>query len=211
VNPNPLPNAVFSAALQLLVLGVLPCIAYGVYRRRRYRRSWSEVRLDLGFALGPPRYLAFALAGCALVAAVSYGVATHMPRELLAGDRSPHRTWFAAGVTSQTAALAALYAVVKTGLTEELLFRGLVAGALSRRLSLGVANVAQTAIFLAPHVPVAFVAPSAAALTLGSVTVMSLLSGWLRIRSGSMVGAWWMHATANLVTAYVAATSSPSA
>ena len=47
--------------------------------------------------------------------------------------------------------MALLYGVVKTGFPEELLFRGLIAGSLSRRFSLLWANVVQALIFLIPH------------------------------------------------------------
>ena len=47
--------------------------------------------------------------------------------------------------------MALLYGVVKTGFAEELLFRGLIAGSLGRRLPLVWANLLQALIFLLPH------------------------------------------------------------
>jgi membrane protease YdiL (CAAX protease family) len=47
--------------------------------------------------------------------------------------------------------MAPLYGVVKSGFIEELLFRGLIGGRLSRRFSLLWANVVRALIFLIPH------------------------------------------------------------
>lgn len=55
--------------------------------------------------------------------------------------------------------MALVYGVVKTGFTEELLFRGLIAGCLSRRFSLLWANVMQALIFLIPHLLVLRIMP----------------------------------------------------
>jgi len=69
--------------------------------------------------------------------------------------------------------LALLYGVVQTGFSEELLFRGLIAGSLARQLPemWGI-------------LPIVFVG--------------ALFAGWLRMRSGSILGPWLIHATANV-------------
>ena len=55
--------------------------------------------------------------------------------------------------------MAFLYGVVKTGFPEELLFRGLIAGSLSRRLPLLWANLGQALIFVVPHLFVLRIMP----------------------------------------------------
>ncbi len=99
--------------------------------------------------------------------------------------------------------------MVKTGFCEELLFRGLIAGSLARRMPLWWANMLQAAIFLAPHLLVLIARPQLWML-LPAVFAGGLLSGWLRIKSGSIVGPWLIHGTLNTATClYVAAGTSP--
>jgi membrane protease YdiL (CAAX protease family) len=87
--------------------------------------------------------------------------------------------------------------VVTTGFAEEFLFRGLIAGSLSRRLSLLWANVCQALIFLAPHLLVLRVMPELWPV-IPIVFLGSLFFGWVRIKSGSILGSWLIHAAANV-------------
>jgi membrane protease YdiL (CAAX protease family) len=93
--------------------------------------------------------------------------------------------------------MALLYGVVKTGFPEELLFRGLIAGSLSRRLPLRWANLGQALIFSIPHLLVLRVMPEMWGI-LPVVFAGSLLLGWIRIKSGSIIGSWLMHASGNV-------------
>ena len=83
--------------------------------------------------------------------------------------------------------------MVRTRFPEELLFRGLIAGSLSRRLPLLRANLGQAVIFLVPHLFVLTVMPELWGI-LPVIFAGSLLWGWVRIKSGSIIGSWLMHA-----------------
>lgn len=93
---------------------------------------------------------------------------------------------------------------MQTGFTEELLFRGLLAGSLSRRLSLTWATLVQALIFLLPHLAILLVAPELWGM-LPVVFLVMLLLGWVRIKSGSILGSWLMHASGNVTMALVVA------
>ena len=95
---------------------------------------------------------------------------------------------------------AILYGVVQTAFAEELLFRGLISGGLSRRLSVLWANVIQALFFLLPHFLILLVAPEVWGL-LPLVFAGALLFGWVRIESGSIIGPWVMHASGNVTMA----------
>ena len=107
------------------------------------------------------------------------------------------RSFAGLGFSTQTVAMAFLYGVVKTGFSEEFLFRGLIAGSLSRRLSLVWANVVQALIFLAPHLLILFIMPEIWVI-LPLVFVVALFKGWLRIKSGSIIGPWVIHGCVNM-------------
>ena len=104
--------------------------------------------------------------------------------------------------------MATLYGGIKTGLSEELLFRGLIAGALGRKLSFWPANIIQALIFLLPHLVIIVFEPSLWWLAVGAGLGGGLLGGWLRLKSGSVLAPWMVHAAANITTCLtVAATS----
>jgi membrane protease YdiL (CAAX protease family) len=93
--------------------------------------------------------------------------------------------------------MALLYGVLQTGFPEELLFRGLIAGSLARRLTGAWANLLQALIFLAPHLLVLRIMPEMWWI-LPIVFAGAVFVGWLRIRSGSIIGPWLIHASANV-------------
>ena len=93
--------------------------------------------------------------------------------------------------------MSLLYGVVQTGFPEELLFRGLIAGSLSRRLPFLWANLGQALIFFVPHLLALKVMPELWRL-LPVIFAASLLWGWVRIKSGSIIGSWLMHASGNV-------------
>ena len=68
---------------------------------------------------------------------------------------------------------------------QELLFRGLIGGSLSRRLPELWANIAQALIFLLPHLLILKFMPEMSWI-LVLVFGGALPSGWMRIKSGSI-------------------------
>jgi membrane protease YdiL (CAAX protease family) len=96
--------------------------------------------------------------------------------------------------------LALFYGVVQTGFSEELLFRGLISGRLARQLPKVWANLVQALIFLLPHLLILTVMPEMWGI-LPILFVGALFAGWLRMRSGSILGPWLIHATANVTVA----------
>jgi membrane protease YdiL (CAAX protease family) len=62
------------------------------------------------------------------------------------------------------------------------------------------ANVAQASIFLVPHLLILLVMPE-----MGSILILvlagALFVGWIRMRSGSILGPWLVHATLNVTMA----------
>jgi membrane protease YdiL (CAAX protease family) len=190
-------DAALSALVQLLAVGGAPLLVYTAYQTWRHQRSWPEIAERVGLKACPWRYLLYSVA-FALVAIVAI-VVWSPPLELFTREGSAQRQFVGLGFGG-TAISVFLYGVVQTGLTEELLFRGLIAGSLSRRLPLVWANLAQASIFFLPHLLILYVMPEAWGL-LPLVFVGALVFGWVRIKSGSIVGPWLMHATGNMTIA----------
>lgn len=192
-----LVNAALSAVLNVVVLAVLPWLGYYLYLRRRHRLGLRETLRRSGLQLGPSRFLAYS-AAFGLVAIAVFAVAAP-PVEPFLRVGSPQRAFEGLGLSGPAIPMALLYGVVQTGFAEELLFRGLIAGSLARRTSTRRANGIQALIFLLPHVLVLTIMPEMWPL-LPLVFAGALFVGWVRIRSGSILGPWLVHAALNVTT-----------
>jgi len=190
-----LVDAALSALLNVVLLAGIPFLIYYAYHKRRHGRGLAKVAGRAGLRIGEIRYLLYSLAFSLAVIAVL--LIWPPPLDPFLREGSPQRAFQGLGLGQNAIAMALLYGVVKTGFAEELLFRGLIAGSLSRRLSLFWANIWQALIFLAPHLLILRIMPELWP-AIPIVFLGSLFFGWVRIKSGSILGSWLIHATANL-------------
>ncbi|MGE3188254.1 MAG: lysostaphin resistance A-like protein [Vicinamibacterales bacterium] len=190
-----LANAAVSAVLQAIVLGGLPFLGYYLFQKRRHGRTFGEACRRAGLQAGDTRYLLYA-AGCAALTVLGLLLAISSV-DAFTREGSAQRQFVGLGLGPDAVGLAFFYGVIQTGFTEELLFRGLIAGSLSRRMPFLRANVAQALIFLLPHLLIHFAMPEAWPLLI-LVFAGALVMGWIRIRSGSILGSWLIHASANV-------------
>jgi membrane protease YdiL (CAAX protease family) len=193
----PLANAAISALLNLVILGGLPFLAYYAYQKWRHKRGFKEVAQRAGLQLGGGRYVGYGLA-VALATAAALAL-WPPPLEPFLREGSPQQPFVGLGLSGQAVGMALLYGVLQTGFTEELLFRGLIAGSLARRLPGAWANLLQALIFLAPHLLVLLIMPEMW-WVIPIVFAFALFAGWLRIRSDSIIGPWLIHASVNVST-----------
>ena len=192
----------------LIVLVAVPLLLYYAYHRLRHRRGLREVLRRAGLQWGELRYLWYALAAALVICGWVWLLPPNL--EMITRKGAAQHAFAGAGVSVDTISAMLLYAFVQTAFAEEFLFRGLLAGSLGRRMSLLWANLIQSAIFLTPHLLLLFIAPEQWRLLI-LVFIGALYSGWLRIRSGSMLGPWLIHGSANLaVTLSVLARTMPS-
>ena len=193
-----LANSAVSALLNVLLLAGLPFLFYYVYHKRRKEVGFKEITQRAGLQLGEHRYLGYSLL-FAFVAVVAL-IVWPPPLEASIREGSAFQVFDGLDLGTPAIMMALFYGVVKTGFAEEFLFRGLIAGSLSRRLPILWANLVQALIFLLPHVLVVLIMPEMWIL-LPLIFIGSLFVGWVRIRSGSMVGPWLIHASVNVATA----------
>lgn len=190
-----LSNAITSALVNLTLLVFIPFALYVLWHKRRHQRPFKEIAQRAGLQLGDARYLVYCIAFAAAVVAVLLILPPDL--EMSVREGSAWKNFDGLGLTGEAIAMALIYGVVKTGFAEEFLFRGLIAGSLSRRLSLFWANLWQALIFLAPHVIVILIMPEIWYVLI-VVFAGSLFAGWVRIKSESIVGPWLIHAAANV-------------
>ncbi|MDX1430151.1 MAG: CPBP family intramembrane glutamic endopeptidase [Rhodothermales bacterium] len=191
-------DALTSALVNLVLLVGIPFGIYLLVRRRKEDVGVRDVLSDVGLKVGDPRYIAYGL----IFALITVAAIVIRPpaAELSVREGSAFKIFDGLGFEGTTLTMALIYGVVKTGFAEEFLFRGLIAGALGRRLSMVWANVTQAAIFLLPHLLILAVAPEMWPI-LPIVFAGALVLGWLRFKSGSILGPWLVHAAANVAMA----------
>jgi membrane protease YdiL (CAAX protease family) len=188
-------NAIVSALVNVLALAGIPFLGYFIIQRIRHKRTFAEALRRTGVQTGDPRYIGY----CAIFAAgiVAILLIWPPPLEPLLRAGSPQKPFAGLGISGTAAILALLYGVIQTGFSEELLFRGLIAGSLSRVLPGYSANLIQALIFLLPHLLVLRVMPELW-LLIPLIFAAALFLGWVRIRSDSILGPWLVHASANV-------------
>jgi len=194
----PLLDNLSSALLQLALIGGIPFLLYFAWQKLFRKRNFQEAARRAGLQLCEGRYIAYGL-GFALLGVAAI-VIYSPPLEPLTRQGSAQRQFISLGFTPLAIAKAFLYGAVQTGLTEELLFRGMIAGSLSRCLSFVWANLTQAFIFFLPHLLILAFAPELWPI-LPLVFIGALLFGWLRIKSGSIIPSWLMHASGNVAIA----------
>jgi membrane protease YdiL (CAAX protease family) len=183
-------------ALQNWLFMGTPSAVYALITWWRFRLSRAEIASRLGLTIGRGRgYLAGVLG--ALPAAMLGVMASKW-------SGSFHGSMIAPFVGAKPAlpviGSICVYSVLATAAPEELLFRGLIAGALFRRLSFWKANVLQAIVFLAPHLLILLVAPRLWFL-IAFIVPLGLFLGWLRKFSGSIGPGIIVHAASNLAGA----------
>ena len=199
--------AALSALVNLIVLAGFPFLFYFIFHKWRRKRGFREIARRAGLLLGDVRYIYYSL--WVVLVTVVILVLWPPPLEPLIRKGSGLASFAGLGFGGSTVLLASLYGIVKTGFSEEFLFRGLIAGSLSRRLSVFWANGVQALIFLLPHLAILFIMPEVWPI-LPIVFVGALFKGWVRIKSGSIIGPWLIHASANVTMALSVAIRSAS-
>ncbi|HLZ56483.1 MAG TPA: CPBP family intramembrane glutamic endopeptidase [Ktedonosporobacter sp.] len=105
-------------------------------------------------------------------------------------------------------AFIAFYTVILTPLFEEIMFRGYIQSTLAAlKTPFLLADVVTTALFLVPHcIGWSFQGVLAANLTfggIGTIAIISLLLGFVRYASNSLVGSTLLHMVNNLISILV--------
>lgn len=183
----------FGQDIQNMAVLSIPSAIYSIVVHVRSRLSLREVASRLGLTIGTFKayFLAVAVSVPGAILAIFASTWTsHFQGSMLA-------PFVGAPPTLTIIGSALSYGVIATGFPEELLFRGLIAGTLFRRMSFIKANFLQAAIFMLPHLLILLVAPQLWLLAIVLPLTLGLIGGWLRHTSGSIFPSVLIHATTN--------------
>ena len=185
------------AAIQNAAIMAFPAAIYAVIVKWRGRLPLPEIAARLGLSRGKLRPLLIALVACVPAAIVSV-VASSWTKGFQGSMLAP---FIDARPTLAVLVSVTSYGLIATGFPEELLFRGLIAGAFFRRLSFWKANFIQASIFLLPHLLILIVAPGLWPLAIILPFALGIFAGWLRHSSGSIAPGVFVHAASNMAGA----------
>lgn len=193
-----LSDAALSTTIQVCIAAFVCVGAWAIFGRKRVGLlTW------LGLTSAPAGLVALAFATGVLTAVALLKI-PGLSDVASAPGTVVHQV--AAGRTDVAALMAlAMVALIKTAFAEELVFRGLIAKRLYKRLGLWGGNIVQATLFAAVHLPV-LVLPEARNLIgagmIGFAFLVALVAGWLNERTANR--AIWpgvgLHAGANLTT-----------
>lgn len=113
--------------------------------------------------------------------------------------------FYGVGISGIGAAL--LYSFVQTGLSEEILFRGLIGKRCISKFGFGVGNLVQSVLFGSLHGLMFLAATGAAKAVI--ITIFTALIGWVmgymneKLSGGSILPSWLLHSFANLFSTMV--------
>lgn len=182
----------------LLQVAIALLIAAGVWKAFRRQSGFFQ---SVGLTRVPIKVLGMGVA----IGAIATALLLQFPSALELA-RTPGSV--AAGLrfdgSGATVAAILLVALFKTSFSEELIFRGLIAKALIRRLGFGVGNALQAIAFGAVHILLVLIPgaqAAAVAMAVGFTAILGWINGWMneRLAGGSILPGWAAHGTANLL------------
>jgi uncharacterized protein len=198
-------NALVSALLQV---GVVLLVAAGVWLAAGRREPFHRF---VGLTAAPWTVVTL---GFIAAAAVAFAV-TRLPaiQALATAQGSVVGNASRSATGGELAAILAIRALVQTGLTEELVFRGLIGRNLIRRWGFAAGNSVQAACFGLLHL-LLLLLPAATVGAVAAWVLVTAATGWLlgwvnhRYASGSILPGWAMHGGGNLAAYLILVSSS---
>jgi len=199
-------DALLSAVLQVAVFTLIPLIVYLVTRRKA--TGFLEY---VGLFKPEARTMALATAWVALTIAALAALLAFAPalRDTLGGPGTAAGALREIGPTPAGIVALLVGALIKTALSEEILFRGFIAKRLIAWRGFAPGNVLHAVLFALPHL-LLLVVPDGPRVTAAGATALftwpfltALVLAWLNERrgNGSIAPSWWAHAAGN-ATAY---------
>lgn len=190
-----------NAAFQLAVVLIISLAVWALFGRKK-----ASFARYVGLIAPTPRAMLWAFGATLVLTPASIALFQFTSlREMAAGANTVAGAVRAQGLNAETIGVILIVAFVKTALSEELFFRGLIAKRLINGLGFGVGNSIHAALFGAVHLLI-FAVPGGPQwdwATAGSFFGVSAFGGWVsawlneRAGNGSIAPSWLMHALTN--------------
>lgn len=194
-------NESASGILQLVVFSFIPFIWWLFTARKKENLfRWLGIKKPSGTS-------ALKLLLLITASAAAYLLVSALSLYLVRDVETAVSVFEGQGVKALPAVL--VYSVIRTGLSEEILFRGFILKRIASRFGYAAGNIIQSALFGLLHGAMFFrAAGAAAAAVITLITgLMAFCMGWINEKKagGSIIPSWCIHAAVNFVTGTLAA------
>ncbi|MEQ6856783.1 CPBP family intramembrane glutamic endopeptidase [Lysinibacillus capsici] len=191
-------NSLISAILQVMLFSMIPFI-WWLCTARKKQPFLPWIGLQKQIIVHKGRYAMYIVLSIFTMLIPSFAlVFYYIDRSLLAANQF-------AGLGAAAVIPALFYAIIQTGLSEELLFRGFLLKRLMKIFDFQVANLLQSIIFGCVHGAMLWsVLPLHVILLVVLTTALAgYVMGWVneRIAGGSIVTSWSIHSIVNFIAA----------
>lgn len=191
-------NSLISAILQVMLFSVIPFI-WWLCTARKKQPFITWIGLQKPIIVHKGRYAMYIVLSIFTMLIPSFAlIFFYIDRSLLAANQF-------AGLGAAAVIPALLYAIIQTGLSEELLFRGFLLKRLMKIFDFQVANLLQSIVFGCVHGAMLWsVLPLHVILLVVLTTALAgYVMGWVneRIAGGSIVTSWSIHSIVNFIAA----------
>ncbi len=184
-----------------LIVYVTPLLLYALVVHRKEGIEGRKIAERLGLTSGSKPYYAWAMVLAFLGMLVARRAWQSIPASTSEQPQMAISHFAGQSLSFGRILSAVWWGMFETGLGEELLFRGLIAGWLGRRFQFWTANILQALVFTLPHTLILLVDIRLWPLAIGLPFSFGLISGWLRLKSGSVFPGWLVHGLNNVATA----------
>jgi len=191
-------NSLISAILQVMLFSVIPFI-WWLCTARKKQPFLTWIGLQKPIVLHKGRYAMYIVLSIFALFVPSFAlIFFYIDRSLLAANQ-----FVGLGATAVIPAL--FYAIIQTGLSEELLFRGFLLKRVMKTFGFQVGNVVQSFVFGCVHGAMLWsVLPLHVILLVVLTTALAgYVMGWVneRIAGGSIIASWSIHSIVNFIAA----------
>lgn len=193
---------IISSFVQLGIALLIPAIWWAVTTKRRLEfATWIGLYVPT-WKVGPVQRVSQKQLGIALACWVAVSLASLRIASSVWGALATSR-FIGAGLLAVVPIL--LYAIIQTGLAEELFFRGFLAKRLCAAFGFSRGNAIQSIVFGLLHLLLFINYLPVSSLV--AITVLSGINGWImgwlneQAAGGSVLPSWMLHSLANLLVA----------
>ncbi len=199
-----LVDTVISAVLQVAVFTLIPYLFF-LFRKDKT----VSFREYIGFYKPTGRSVAWVLLAALLILAIGTGMilADEQVREAVFSPDSVTGQFRQAGLHVTTVVSLLVIALVKTSLSEEILFRGFIARRLVRRFGFATGNTLQAVLFGLVHLLLFYsLTATGRVFPLVFIFLFSTMAGWVigyikeKLARGSIIPGWIAHGLGNTVS-----------
>lgn len=191
-------NELVGAVVQVLLFTLLPFIIWLIFARK-LENFFSWIGLKKPKCDNVPKLIVISLAVAAVYIVAMMLVTKNLPE----GVTTAGSEFAGKGIAALPAVI--FYAVIRTALSEEILFRGFILKVIQRKAGFMVGNTVQAVLFGLMHgIPFGLATKSVVACILLTLLpgLIGWYEGWMNEKKcdGSIIPGWILHSCFNLAT-----------